>query len=157
LEKAAFQAQEDYLSNCIERLHPRRLCIDATGIGMQLAEDLSQNFSCVEGVTFTNSLKETLSVTCRRLFEKRQIRIPNDRELINDIHRIKKIVTAAGNIRYDAERNASGHADRYWALALAIHASSRKASPAIEMGRDPEKQFFRRDPKNFRFLGKKRR
>lgn len=144
LEKATFQAQEDYLSACIKHLNPHRLCIDATGIGMQLAETLSENFSCVEGVTFTNLLKESLSVTCRRLFEKRQIRLPNDRELINDIHKIKKIVTVAGNIRYDCQRNSSGHADRYWALALAVHAASVRNSPAVEMGRDPDEETFRR-------------
>ena len=144
LEKATFQAQEDYISGCIERLAPHRLCIDATGMGMQLAENLSRRFPCVEGVTFTNLLKETVSVTCRRFMEKRQIRIPDDRDLISDIHRIKKIITAAGNIRYDTDRNASGHADRYWALALAVHAVSKKSSPAVEMGRDPEDDSSRR-------------
>ena len=138
LDKATFSAQEDYIAGCIERLCPTRLCIDSTGLGMQLAENLSSRFSCVEGVGFTNQIKETMSVTCRRIFEKRSIRIPKDRKLINDIHSIKKIVTIAGNIRYDAQRNASGHADRYWALALAVHAASKICPAAVEMGRDPE-------------------
>jgi len=30
----------------------------------------------------------------------------------------------AGNIRFTAERSEEGHADRFWALALAIHAAS---------------------------------
>ena len=33
-----------------------------------------------------------------------------------------KETTASGNIRFTAERNANGHADRFWAVALALHA-----------------------------------
>ena len=32
-------------------------------------------------------------------------------------------MTAANNIRLDADRDERGHADRFWALALACHAA----------------------------------
>ena len=35
---------------------------------------------------------------------------------------MKKIVTAANNVRYDADRNENGHADRFWAAGLGLHA-----------------------------------
>jgi hypothetical protein len=38
--------------------------------------------------------------------------------LIADIHAIKRKAGAKGFL-YDADRNEHGHADRYWALALA--------------------------------------
>ena len=41
-----------------------------------------------------------------------------------EIAAIRRIVTPAGNIRYDAPRTKDGHADRAWALALALHATS---------------------------------
>lgn len=137
LDKITFQAQENFISAIIEKYKPYRLCIDETGLGMQLAENLSNRFTCVEGVTFTNASKETLAVNTKRLFENFTIRIPDDRHFKEDIHAIYKIVTTAGSIRYDATRYKGGHADRFWALALAIHAltsgpkaASSQAAPA---------------------------
>jgi hypothetical protein len=37
---------------------------------------------------------------------------------------VTKQVSAAGNIRFTAERTPDGHADRFWALGLAIHAAT---------------------------------
>ena len=36
---------------------------------------------------------------------------------------MRKIVTAANNIRLDADRDEHGHAGRFRALALAVHAA----------------------------------
>ncbi|WP_425438450.1 hypothetical protein, partial [Roseospirillum parvum] len=38
-------------------------------------------------------------------------------------------VTVAGNIRFAAERTPDGHADHFWALALAIEAASNGTGP----------------------------
>jgi phage FluMu gp28-like protein len=61
----------------------------------------------------------------RAAFESRGIRIIADDVLRHDLHKIVRSVTAAGNVRYDAERDESGHSDRFWALALAVHAAGR--------------------------------
>jgi phage FluMu gp28-like protein len=104
---------------------PRRVCVDYTGLGMQLGEDLQYVLgSRVELVTFRNVVKEDLAVTTKRVFEDRRIRIPIDRKLREDIHSVKKTVTSSGNSRFDAERTKDGHADRFWAMALALHAGS---------------------------------
>jgi phage FluMu gp28-like protein len=78
----------------------------------------------VEAVTFTNAVKSDLATTLRRAFEDRQLRIPIDQQVREDLHSVRRIVTAAGNIRFDAERDQASHADRFWALALALHAHS---------------------------------
>ena len=109
----------------------RRACIDATGLGMQLAEEAVQQFGdLVEAVAFTAAVKEDLAVTIRRRFEDRLIRIPIDQRIRDDIHSVKKITTTAGNIRFDAERTEDGHADHFWAAALGVHAA---ATPAGEI------------------------
>ena len=36
--------------------------------------------------------------------------------------------TASGGIRFCAERTSDGHADRFWALALAVYAASSGSS-----------------------------
>jgi phage FluMu gp28-like protein len=54
--------------------------------------------------------------------------MPKDHELVQDLCSIKRTITSMGNVRYDAEHNARGHADRAWALALAIHACTHRVS-----------------------------
>ena len=47
-----------------------------------------------------------------------------------DLHSVRKSVTAAGNVRLDVERtDTDGHADRFWALALAYHAADADKAP----------------------------
>jgi phage FluMu gp28-like protein len=49
----------------------------------------------------------------------------------------KSATTSAGNIRFVAESTPDGHADRFWALALAIHAASDPAAPIDFMSDGP--------------------
>lgn len=131
MEKTPFSSQRETIFDKIERLHPRRVCFDATGLGMQLAEEAKEKFggSTVEEITFTGKVKEDLAVTARRRFEDRQVRIPVDHRIREDLHSVKRYVTSAGNIRFDAERTQDGHADRFWSLALCCHAASTGHAP----------------------------
>jgi len=123
LQGKTFQEQKTVIEEMKETLHPFRICIDASGLGMQLAEDLKLCYgSLVEPVGFTMQVKEDLVTKARILFEKGLVKIPQDMDLIRDIHSIKKTVTSAGNVRFDADRTEAGHADRFFALALALHA-----------------------------------
>ena len=98
----------------------KQLHIDATGMGANLAEDLQRNYpAVVRPVWFTQALKEELAVNLKKLFEERKIIIPNDPNLVAQIHGIKRIAKAQG-FSYDSGRNRDiGHADAFWALALA--------------------------------------
>jgi phage FluMu gp28-like protein len=126
LVKAPFRQQRDELYAYLPFV--RRCCIDASGIGAQLAEEAADRFgSKAEGLQFTNAVKENLAVTFRRRFEDRQVRVPVDRAIREDIHMVKKFTTAAGNVRFDAERTELGHADRFWAGALGVHAATGAA------------------------------
>jgi phage FluMu gp28-like protein len=134
MEKASFRAQREALYYFLSLPGLARACIDATGIGAQLAEEAQQLFGSyrVEAVTFTAQVKEDLAVRLRTRMEDRLIRLPADRAVREDLHAVKKIVTAAGNVRYDAERTEAGHADRFWALALAEMAGAA-VQPAAEV------------------------
>lgn len=106
----------------------RRVCIDATGMGKPLAEEALRLYGAkCEAVTFTAGVKEDLATTLRRAMEDRALRIPALPALAADLRSIRKEVTSAGNIRYVGERTVNGHADRFWALALALHAANRPA------------------------------
>ncbi len=87
----------------------------------------------VEAVTFTNALKGELAGRLRRRVEERTIRIPVDERIRNDWHSIERSVTPAGHIRFDADRTAAGHADRFWAAALAVYAAGNPPAAQEQM------------------------
>ena len=130
MKRASFRAQDDELDRIVRDYHPVRVCMDQTGLGEKMVEDAQNRYgrSRVEGVLFSGPVKHDLALGLRRVFEDRQIRVPIDRDLREDLHSIKKMVTAAGNVRYDAERTGDGHGDRFWAAALAMHATDEVAS-----------------------------
>ena len=125
LPKVKFTDQENLLWSVLRKLNVERVCIDATGIGMQLAEDTVTAFGTyrAEAVTFTNAVKNDLATRTRRIFEDKLCRTAVSRKLRDDLHAVKKTTTAAGNVRFDAERTKEGHADRFWAKSLAFMAS----------------------------------
>jgi phage FluMu gp28-like protein len=129
LDRQSFEAQEEQLYQLLALPRLRRCCIDQTGIGRQFVERAQFRASRdrVEGVTFTNTTKESLAFPVRAAFEDRTLRIPNDKLIRADLRAIRKETTSSGNIRFTADRGKNGHADRFWALALALHAV---ASPA---------------------------
>lgn len=108
-----------------------RICIDATGLGIGWCDDAQDKFgeSRVEAVTFTGQVKEALAYPLRGAMEDRAVRIPDDPLIRADLRKVQKVVTAAGNIRFVAESTPDGHADRFWALALALHAGSEPTAP----------------------------
>jgi phage FluMu gp28-like protein len=124
LEKMMFSTQEAIVYPWLEIA--KRSCIDSTGLGMQFAERAQQRFGKyrVEAVTFSAPVKEDLAYPVRSAFEDSAIRIPfGDNSLMSDLRKIRKETTAAGNVRFVATSDDDGHADRFWALALSIHAA----------------------------------
>lgn len=126
LERTPFKSQKEILFSYLSLQGFRRACIDATGLGMQLAEEAQDRFGRyrVEPITFTGKIKEELAYNLLRLVEDRQVYIPPDKNIREDLHSVRKITTASNNIRFDVQQSeVSGHADRFWALALACYAA----------------------------------
>ena len=127
LKNIPFSRQLQFIENFMPFV--KRVAIDETGIGMQIAEELKDKYgSKVIPVYFTNKSKDELATKLKSKFEDRLVTIPPDRDLIQDLHSVKKSVTTAGNIKYEADRTDKGHADRFWSLALAIYASEDSKS-----------------------------
>lgn len=125
LLKIKFQKQAEILYEVLSLRNFRRSCIDATGIGMQLSEDAQTKFGKfrVEQIMFTNKIKEELAYTTRTNFENKTVFIPKEHNIREDLHSVRRITTTANNIRFDADHSENGHADRFWALSLALHAA----------------------------------
>jgi len=125
LPKIHFTEQKEILWSIMRKVNAERTCIDATGIGAQIAEDTVDEFGQyrAEQVDFTLKSKQDMAVRIRRIFEDKLCRTAICKKLRDDLHAVKKTTTAAGNIRFDAEQTKEGHADRFWAKALAFTAS----------------------------------
>jgi len=134
--------QEEVLWPWFERCH--RVCIDETGLGIGWVDDAQSKFGeyKIEGVTFTAKIKEELAYPVRSAFEDRRIRIPYDRKIRADLRSVTKQTTVSGNIRFTAERTKDGHADRFWALALALAAGEM---PVVEYRYEPVRLTPRRE------------
>jgi phage FluMu gp28-like protein len=123
-----FSEIEAELFRLLEMPQLKRACIDATGLGMQLAERARQRFGWkVEPVMFSAKTKSELAFSLRCDFEERKLRIVCDDSLRADLRGLKKEVTLTGNIRFLGESEDS-HCDRTWAKALRQHAARFRPS-----------------------------
>jgi phage FluMu gp28-like protein len=130
----------DMVARAFKQFEMRRLCLDETGIGAFPAMSMQKThgMSKIEPVTFTLQTKEDLATALYTAFAKHQIKIPKTRllgaphgeaeRIREDVASIRRIITTAGNVRYDAPHTDEGHADRAWALALALHAAMNAPS-----------------------------
>lgn len=139
LPDCRFQDQKALLQQATPLL--RGGCIDETGLGMNLAEDMRAHSTKWSGIAFTAPMKAQLAGDLRELFQTKTIQIPPDRELQRDLHSVQRLVTAANNIVYNADREeGDGHADRFWSLALGVHASVRATGRVVFRAAHPGPQ-----------------
>lgn len=125
LQGQPFSEQERVLSLFFQLPKLRRVSIDQTGIGRQFAEQAQERYGQhrVEGITFTASTKEALAYPVRIALENSTLRIPADAHIRADLHLLRREVSSSGNLRFAAHHQKNSHADRFWALALALHAA----------------------------------
>lgn len=125
LRNQPFEVQEETILKAYRELPIYRGRMDATGIGKPIFESLHKKLGDrLEGVTFTAEEKEIMAIDVKRGLEQREFLLSNDKEFHRQIHSIKRTSNGGKYFRYDAERNEKGHADSFWAWALANAAVS---------------------------------
>lgn len=125
LRNQPFKVQEETILKAFRELPIYRGRMDATGIGKPVFENLHSKLGDrLEGVTFTPEEKEIMAIDVKRGLEQREFLLSNDKEFHRQIHSIKRTSNGGKYFRYDAERNEKGHADSFWAWALANSAIS---------------------------------
>lgn len=127
LTNKEFSYQEQYIGNLIKSMNPAKVCIDATGIGAQLAENLRKKFATVKEVKFTNESKNEMFTMTRAKMGNGTLFIPNDNALIEDLHKIRRLVSPSGNLSFSASRDDKGHADDATSIALSVYATKKTA------------------------------
>lgn len=107
--------------------------IDETGLGAQLAEDAQEDFGeeRVTKVTFSEYEKRDLAVGMKNLLEDGGARLPAALVVKADFRKIRRVTSPNGNVLFKGERDADGHADRWWAAALGVRASKHKIGGGI--------------------------
>jgi phage FluMu gp28-like protein len=119
-DRVPFSQQEADLRRLLEHLPVARLSIDRSGIGMNLAENLARDYPQVVPENFTNANKERWATDLKIILQHKDVVLPRSRELTGQLHSIKRRVLGSGKVSFDAERTTrGGHADRFWAIALA--------------------------------------
>jgi phage FluMu gp28-like protein len=93
-------------------------------------EEVAGRFTCrllrsfdrvpfAEAQNFTSEAKERWTTDFKILLQRRDVVLPRERNLVGQVHVIKRRVLPSGKVSFDAERNTKGHADKFWAVALA--------------------------------------
>lgn len=133
MNKLKFAEQMAELARLIEDYQVLRVCIDQTGMGEKVVEDAKAAHGefLVEGVLFTGPVKLALATLIKQMYQDKRVRTPAERSIRDAHYAVRKITTTAGNPRFDAERtDKAGHADEFWAHALALHATDRPFQPS---------------------------
>jgi phage FluMu gp28-like protein len=112
-----------------------RVGIDATGMGSFPAKAARRSHGPkLEPIQFTAKVKEDMASRLYQAFADEALILPRTlptpgvaEAMREDIASIRRIVTSAGNVRFDAPRTSAGHADIAWALMMALHAMGGSA------------------------------
>ena len=125
-----FAQQRAIVRAAVDRHRPARVAVDQTGMGEAFVEQLQDaHGSLVEGVLLTGPKRLDVATALRERVEDTRLRIPRDDALRADLHSIRREGGAgAAAPRLVASGGTDGHADRFWALALAAHAAAQGAA-----------------------------
>jgi phage FluMu gp28-like protein len=126
LKGASFAAQDAEIERLMGRYNVERLVMDQTGMGEKPVEDAKARYGHgrVVGLHLNGAVRMNVASVAKMKFEDRKLRIPaGDNVLRADLHKIKKVNSETGMPRLIADRDGAGHADRAWAVMMAIAAA----------------------------------
>jgi len=127
-----FRIQRETMQKILRKLPVVRGVMDKSGLGLQLCEELQEEFgeTRLEGMDFVPASKELLATEAKKGLENKMFLLQNDKKFRRQIHSIKRMPGAGGIFRYDSTRDEDGHADSFWAWALANNAVIEGAARA---------------------------
>jgi phage FluMu gp28-like protein len=130
LRRSTFAQHDEVIDRMFSQYKVRRLCVDQTGMGERTTEEYKRRYgSRVEGVLFNIATKQALAMLGKSCFEDGRVSIPADPEVRQDLHKLKKVTSATGAIRFDASKEGGNHADRTMALFLGLNAAITPITP----------------------------
>lgn len=116
-------SQQEYFKKVLLHGFVKKLRMDCTGVGMQTGQYLEERFDSDQFKALqmggSSKKQETEMVNLRARMENFGIALERDRDKIQQLHNIQRIITPAGNTSYRADDNQKHHSDYAWALAFA--------------------------------------
>ena len=125
-KRISFAEQDRLLADVMKRYRVVRVAMDQTGMGEKPVEDAKRNHGTerVQGVLFSAATKLDMATRLKESMQDRKTRIPEGQPLLRaDLHAVKSQVGLTGIRRLLADGDTDGHADRFWAMALAVTAA----------------------------------
>jgi len=125
MKNARFSEQATEFDRIMRDYNVVRAALDQTGMGEAVVEAAQEEHGehLVEGVLFTPGARLNIATLLKKRFEDGTIRIPDDDNVKADFRSIKKISGGTGAPRIAEDGSSYGHADRFWAAALAVGAA----------------------------------
>ncbi|ETD85739.1 terminase large subunit domain-containing protein [Rhodobacter capsulatus] len=124
--RISFAEQDALLDDVMARYRVVRVRMDQTGMGEKPVEDAKRRHGQlrVEGILFSSAAKLDMATALKESLQDRKTRLPaGDPVLRADLHSVKSQVGISGTRRLVADGESDGHADRFWAAALACSAA----------------------------------
>lgn len=131
--------QADVLAAILNSVNFIACTHDSTGNGLGLFEYTQKRFGGrIHGVNFstsvpvgkktqegqkelTVSVRESMATALKTVMEENKTRIPaSDMRVRNELMKLKGAYLASGRLTFSAARDQFGHADHFWALAMAV-------------------------------------
>lgn len=121
-----YAVQRDRLRALWERYGRCAIIAEANSMGQPIIEQLSREGMRVRPFTTTNATKAHVVEELALAFERKQIRLPPDAGLVDELEAFESQRLPSGLTRYSAP--AGMHDDRVMSLALAWHGIGRASS-----------------------------
>ena len=125
LDKVEYSKQLEAVASLDKSKHFTGGYVDAGGIGSMLAEYVNKQVSSrIKPLSFTGSNKTPMYEALRDLVFRQKVKFAKHliERVKQDIQQVSRVVTASGEVRYQASRGTEGHADITSAIVLCTEA-----------------------------------
>ncbi|MBF84954.1 MAG: hypothetical protein CL489_10885 [Acidobacteria bacterium] len=120
-------SQQNYFEALLRSGIIRKMLMDCTGPGTQMGQYLARRFpSTFVDVQMggNNGKQEQFMVNLKNRLENGELALEFDRQLLEELYSIERVVGDNRSIRFKAEEKKRHHADGAWALAFACFAGT---------------------------------
>lgn len=77
----------------------------------------------MRGIAFTQESKDRMALRVKWALQKGTLVLPDHRPLLEQMKSVRRLITPSAHARYEAPRDEHAHADKFWALAMAVEAT----------------------------------
>lgn len=125
LNRSDFDDHDREIARLMYKYNVLRMCVDQGGMGEKPVFDYQKLYgSMVEGILFNIENKGAMALLGLELMTDRRSLLPeNCPEIGEDFRKLQRVVSPGGAIRFNAQADSGGHADRCWAFLMCLNAA----------------------------------